>query len=350
MIPYFILLMIPSLFALLNVRRMSLLLWYFTFVIYVLFIGLRYKVGPDWEQYSYIHTSLAYLGFWDVFFHTEPLAYSLFWLSEALGAHMYLSNMVAAIILMIGVLSFARRTASPWLALVAATPYFIVVVSMSGIRQSMAAGIVLFLLSRWERYSFVTRGLYILTAAMFHTSALANNILLVTKLNIAMRYKVLIGSLVLLVTFYLSSEVSLYADNVVQYRHRYLEGNYSVESIGSLYHIAMIAFPALLGFIYKKRIMEYVYSPALLDFGLYASLAVFMINLFSSTVASRLTIYLYFVPMLVYPALVISTGRRTKLLAMFAVIMFHFLLMGSWFALGNVAFAYLPYQNLLFND
>ena len=112
----------------------------------------------------------------------------------------------------------------------------------------------------------------------------------------------------------------------------------------------MIAFPAMLGFIYKKRIMDSIYNPGLLDFGLYASLAVFMINLFSSTVASRLTIYLYFVPMIVYPALVVSTARGTKLLAMFGVIMFHFLLLGSWFMLGNVAFAYLPYQNILFND
>lgn len=342
--------MIPCAFALLNVRRISLLLWYTTFITYLLFIGLRYRVGPDWWQYSYIHTSLAYYNFWDIMFRPEPLSYFLFWLSETLGFHVYLSNIVAAAILMIGVLCFARRTASPWLALVAATPYFIVVVSMSGIRQSMAAGIMLFLLSRWERYSFLKRGLYILVAAMFHTSALANNILLVTKLNIPLRYKLFIGTLVLLMTFYLGSEVPLYADNVLQYRHRYLEGNYSVESIGSLYHIAMIAFPALLGFIYKKRIADNVYNPTLLDFGLYASLAVFIINLFSSTVASRLTIYMYFVPMIVYPALVASAGPRTKLLAMFAVIMFHFLILASWFTLGNVAFAYIPYQNILFND
>ena len=350
MVPYLILLLIPSIFALLNVRRLSLLLWYTTFVIYVVFVGLRYKVGPDWVQYGFIHTSLAYYGFWDMFLRPEPLSYLLFWISEALGLHVYLSNFVAAVILMIGVLSFARRTASPWLALVAATPYFIVVVSMSGIRQSMAAGIVLFLLSRWERYSFIRRGIYILIAALFHTSALANNILLVAKLNITLRYKLVIGALVLLMTIYLSSEVSLYADSMVQYRQRYLQSSYVVESFGSLFHIAMIAIPALLGFIYKKRIAENIYSSSLLDLGLYASLGVLMINFFSTTVASRLTIYLYFVPMMVYPALVDAFGKRTRLAALFAIIAVHFLIMGVWFTLGNVAFAYIPYQNILFDD
>ena len=350
MIPYFILLLIPSIFAIFNTRRVSLTLWYSTFVIFVLFVGLRFEVGPDWLQYGYIHTTLAYSSFWDVILQAEPLSYVLFWISEASGFHVYLSNVIAAIIMIGGVFSFARRTANPWLAVVTATPYFIFVMGMSGVRQTMAAGIILFLFSRWERYSLLSRGAYILIAAMFHTSALVNNIFLIIKLNIALRYKIVLGAVILLLTMYLSFEVSMYADNIAKYQQRYLESSFIEQSFGSIYHIAMIAIPALLGFAFRKRIVGHIHSISLLHFGLYASLSIFVINFFSSTVASRLSIYLYFVPMMVYPALATMYGRRTQQSLIFIVIAFHMLILFTWFTLGNHAFAYAPYKNIMFDD
>lgn len=350
MIPYFLLLLLPSIFALFNTRRLSLTLWYGTFVVFVLFIGLRLEVGPDWVQYGYIHNALASNSFSEIITQPEPLSYVLFWLSETSGAHVFLSNMVAALITIGGVFSFARRTVNPWLALVAATPYFIIVMGMSGVRQVMAAGIMLFLFARWERTSFIARGLYILIAALFHTSALVNNIFLIIKLNIALRYKLFLGMIVLLLTIYLSVEVSMYSENITLYQQRYLTGSFASESFGSLYHIAMIGIPAALGFFYRHRIVANIHNKSLLSFGLYASILVLIMNIFSSTVASRLTVYLYFVPMMIYPALVTTIGRRPRLGSMFAVIAAHWVILLGWLLLANVAFTYLPYKNLLFDD
>ncbi len=350
MIAYFILLLIPSAFALLNTQRLSLSLWYLTFTVFVLFVGLRFEVGPDWLQYAYIHTTLAYYSFWEVIAQVEPLSYLLFWLSETSGFTVYLSNVVAALIMMTGVFCFARRTSNPWLAVVTATPYFIIVMGMSGVRQTMAAGIILFLFSRWERYGLISRGAYILVAALFHTSALVNNIFLIIKLQIAMRYKVVLGFAVAVLTLYLSFEVSMYADNIAKYQQRYLESTFIEKSFGSLYHIAMIAVPAALGFVFRRRIIHHIHNVSLLYFGLYASLIVLVINFLSSTVASRLTVYLYFVPMMVYPALVNTYGKRAQVIGVFAVIAFHMLILLAWFTFGNHAFAYSNYQNILFDD
>jgi EpsG family len=350
MVPYFLLLLLPSVFALFNTRRLSLLAWYFTFVVYVVFVGLRFEVGPDWMQYGLIHTSLANYDFWDVAAQAEPLSYLLFWTSQNLGLDVYLSNVVAALLVLTGVFCFARRTANPWIALIVATPYFIIVMGMSGVRQAMAAGIMLFLFSRWERYRLHTRVLYILAAAMFHTSALVNNIFLVLKMNLALQYKIVLGIVVLLFTFYLSSEVPIYSENIVRYQQRYLEGSFIEKSFGSIYHIAMIAVPATLGFFFRKRIVAHIHSVTLLRFGLYAALSIVMINFVSSTAASRLTVYLYFVPMMVYPALTTIYGKRSEMGLTVIVIAFHFLILATWFTLGNHAFAYIPYKNLLFND
>ena len=142
----------------------------------------------------------------------------------------------------------------------------------------------------------------------------------------------------------------MYANNVAKYQQRYLGDAFIDESFGSLYHIAMIIIPAVLGFFFKKRIIKYINSTSLLDFGLYASLSVLVLNFFSSTVASRLTVYLYFVPMMVYPALINAFSARTRLATTFVIILFHFLILVSWFMLGNHSSAYLPYKNILFDD
>ncbi len=350
MLPYFIMLMIPSTFALFNTHRLSLALWYTTYILFILFVGLRLEVGPDWFQYGYIHTTLANDSFWDVIVQAEPLSYLLFWISETSGFHVYLSNLVAATIMITGVFSFARRTVNPWLAVVTATPYFIFVMGMSGVRQTMAAGIVLFLLSRWERYNFFTRAAYILIAAMFHTSALVNNVFLIIKLNIPLRYKVVLGAAVLLLTLYLSFEVSVYADNIAQYQQRYIESDFVERSFGSVYHIGMITVPAVLGFLFRRRISHNIHSQSLLNFGLYASISMLVLNFFSTTVASRLTVYLYFVPMMVYPALISSTFRRGQLGGAFMVIFFHAMILFVWFNFANHAFAYINYKNVLFDE
>lgn len=350
MIPYFALLLLPSVFALFNTQRLSRLLWWFTYIVFVLFIGLRFEIGPDWPQYKFIHSTLAYVDFWDVAMQAEPLSYLLFWLSQHLGFEVYLSNVVAAIIVMTGVFSFARRTANPWVAVIAATPYFIIVMGMSGVRQAMAAGIVLFLFAHWERFSFISRGFYILFAGLFHTSALINNIFLVIKMRIPLRYKVILGILILSITLYISFRISLYSENIVRYQQLYLGNSLVEESFGSLYHIAMIVFPAFLGFLFRRRIMPNIHSHSLLYFGMYAALSIIMINFFSSTAASRLTIYLYFVPMMVYPALIHMYRRRTQLALTSLLITVHAAILAVWFTLGNHSFAYVPYKNLLFDN
>lgn len=350
MIPYLLLLSIPSLFALLNTRRLSLPLWYLTIIIFILFVGLRDEVGPDWRQYSEIHRMVSYQDIWSLLVQPEPLSHGLFWLSENSGSGMFLTNLVAAAIMMLGVGSFARRTINPWLALVSATPYFIIVMGMSGVRQAMAASVVLFLFSRWEKYSFLKRGGFILIAAMFHTSALINNIFLIIKTNIALRYKLALGLLVLVITFYVGMEISVYSENIERYQDRYLGGRGEVRSIGSLYHIAMITIPAFLGYVFRRRISGLIHNESLLKFGLQAALSVIVINFFSSTAASRLTVYLYFIPMMVYPALATPQGKAGQMGNIFAIIAMHFVILVAWFQLANVSFAYMPYLNALIDD
>ena len=347
MAAYIALILLPSFFALLNPKRISLPAWVSVFLIYVFFVGLRYQVGPDWGQYIQLHELSADLDFNEITTLSEPLSYTLFWMSKKIGAHVYLTNIVAAIIMLTGVYKFAKCTVNPWIAVLAATPYFIIVVGMSGIRQAMAAGVILILLAKWKKISSLKHGGYIILASLFHTSALVNSLFLITRLRVKMFYKLFFGASILAITIYLGSFLSVFSANFNRYEQSYIAQE-GVASLGSLFHIAMIAIPAALGIVFRRRLAPYILRPQLLTFGIYATIAVIAINFFSSTAASRLTIYLYFIPMIVYPAFSYILGRRNLIIATTAIALLHLVLLISWLQLANNAAAYLPYQNAIF--
>jgi len=352
MFPYITLLTLPSLLAIINPRGVSRSLWYLTLFVFILFVGLRYDVAPDWSEYVRLHAHVQGQDFASVIAKPEPFSYGLFWISEHVGMHVYLTNIVAAVIFLAGVFSFAKRTFNPWLAVVAATPYFIVVVGMSGVRQAMAAGIVLFLLGHWEKFSYLKRLGYIVLAALFHTSALVCSILLIAQMRMRLVYKVMAGGMILGITLYLAFEVPVFAENILKYKERYIENPSGRDSIGSLYHIAFIVLPALLALIFSKYISPYVHNGLLLKYGIYAAFFVLVLNFIptlSTTLASRLTVYLYFVPMMVYPALTTLLGPRSWVFATFIIALFHMAMLVGWLMTANHADEYLPYQNLLFH-
>lgn len=348
MTPYIALILLPAFFSLINPRVVSKPAWIFVFCVYIVFVGLRYDVGPDWAQYIQLHYFTGLDNFFDVLASSEPLSYLLFWVSDNLGLDVYLTNIVAAIIMMTGVYAFAKSTQSPWLALLAASPYLIIVIGMSGIRQAMATGVILLLLAKWDNLKLISRAAIILIASMFHTSAIVAFIFLVTQLRAKPFIKITIGGALLLFAILLGGSVSTFSEGIAKYEARYIGGAGTI-SLGSLFHIAMIAIPAVIGFLFRRQIRPYVDKPQLLTFGLYASVVVLALNAVSTTAASRLTVYLYFIPMIVYSAFSMILGRNNTMVMAMAISMLHVLILVAWFAFANNSHSFLPYQNVLFH-
>jgi hypothetical protein len=163
------------------------------FLIFVVIVGLRYRVGMDWANYEAIHSNMIRFSLGNVLSGSEPLSNTLFWISKRFSNGSLITNVAAAFILMFGVFSLARQTSDPWIAIVAATPYLVVVIGMSGIRQAMAMGVFLFALANWYRYSAAKRFIFIAIASLFHTSAIILACFAVFELRMKFAYKVAMG-------------------------------------------------------------------------------------------------------------------------------------------------------------
>ena len=131
-------------------KNFNLLTLYF-FFFFVLFIGFRFDVGGDWNQYLVMYLRVNDFSS-SGFILGDPAFNFLNLISSQLGIGFHGSNIICAGIFMYGLLKFCRYLPRPNLALLVAFPYLIIIVGMGYQRQSVAIGLsMLATLALFER-------------------------------------------------------------------------------------------------------------------------------------------------------------------------------------------------------
>jgi len=139
--------------------------------VFTIFMGLRHQVGGDWYNYLPQFDYIAKLDFLDALTFKDPGYEALDWIVAQLGGSIYVVNLACASVMMVGTYRFCRSLPNPWLALLVAVPYLLIVVGMGYTRQAVAIGFAMFglvSLSKGRTIPFVAN---ILLGALFHSSA-----------------------------------------------------------------------------------------------------------------------------------------------------------------------------------
>lgn len=134
--------------------------------------ALRFNTGGDWYTYSIMVETVRYETLEFTLQRGDQAFSFMIWLSNTLGFGIYGVNTVCSAILSLGVLSVARRLPNPWLALAASVPYLLIVVGLGYIRQGAAIGLVLLSINAFIDRRWLTGGLMILLAMLFHVAAI----------------------------------------------------------------------------------------------------------------------------------------------------------------------------------
>lgn len=347
MLPYFALLALPSALALAQVSRVSFLAAAVVIVVYTLFGGLRFEVGTDWFNYEFLHFNAEGQSLSEIFTNLDPFSMLLFKISQESGSNMAITNCFTAAALILGVVAYARRTPNPWIGVVVATPYLIIGFGMSGVRQAIGVGLTLLALSYWHDRKAIRRYGLIGLASLFHASALIAGLFLLLSLKLKRSVKILVLVPAIALTALLVQQLAVEPEAVTMYQDRYF-GNSDADSSGSLFHIAFILGPAAMAILLRKRLFRYVEHPDLIWYGIIAAFALIPLNVISSTAASRLSLYLYFVPIAVYPALAVSLFRGARAPVTAGIVLSHFVILYLWLAFANNSQRHIPYQNVVF--
>jgi hypothetical protein len=142
------------------------------FFLLTIFIGFRHEVGGDWSTYLE-HIELLrgvdLLSFWE---YGDPAYALLNWIGSNLFGDVYFVNVVCALLFCWGLFAFARFQPRPWLVLMIAFPYLILVVAMGYTRQGVAISLLMLGLVSLMKRSLFQFVIWIAFAALFHKTVL----------------------------------------------------------------------------------------------------------------------------------------------------------------------------------
>ncbi|GAA0708267.1 EpsG family protein [Dokdonella soli] len=310
MLVYWILFLLPAVgvaFPLRLPRRQALVMFLLVAAVIAAFMGLRDQVGGDWFNYLPTFDYISTLDFAGALSFGDP-AYSLLnWIAARLGGDIYAVNLVCAAIMMIGIGRFCRSLPNPWLALLVAVPYTLIVVGMGYTRQSVALGLVmlgLVALGQRRTRAFV---IWVALAALFHRTAvllIPIAAIVTTRRRVWTAFWVGVAFATVYVLLLQPDTDTLWA-NYVQAQ---------MQSHGGLIRVLMNALPAALLLLFRKRLVEDPQSRRL--WSLFAGLALACVPLvfMASTAVDRMALYLIPLQLFVFSQLYLlarTTNTRT---------------------------------------
>lgn len=347
MLPYFIVAGCIAFMALISpAHRVHYFTWGAAFLTLLVFVGLRHKVGMDWNNYLIITERIGTDTLANALSdRTEPGFALLTWASTQLNMGVYGVNFVGSGVFLFGLFKYAKRTPYPWIALLTALPMLIVVVSMSASRQIIAIGIILLLVANFEDLSIFKRTIYVLIASTFHQSAILFLSLIIVRLKIRLWIKIAL-SLVFFAAALVVLDLSGYAE---YYDDLYITGQTAATtSEGALLHVLYNAGPATAALLLKPiRIEMWRISPITVIMAL-GAIALVPLSLVFSTASSRVSMYFYPVAMLAFSLVpsIIATSND-KAITKYLIALFFPAVLWLWLTLSNSGHAYIPYGNVL---
>lgn len=303
-----------------------------------LMVGLRYQVGADWDSYRQMFSWTGYVSLDRVLNFGDPGYQLLNWLVHQLGAGLWLVNLIAAAVFTWGLVRFARVQPDPWLAMVIAVPYLVIVVGMGYTRQAMALGVLMAGLSSVVRGGSVLRfAAYALVAAVFHRTAIA----VLPLVIFASERNRLLNFVAGLACFALLYDLML-APSVEGLVRNYIDAEYS--SQGAAIRVAMSVLPALL---FLLRPSAFDFAPGerrlwrLFSYAALACLAMLLV-LPSSTAVDRLALYL--LPLQVAVFTRATTIFTTQGLGRTLVVLYALAVQFVWLNFATHAQYWVPYR------
>lgn len=316
--------------------------WRLVFVLLVLMIGLRHEVGGDWVNYlpmveDAVHQTLA-----QAMLRSDPAYGLLNWVGARSGFGVYFVNTICAVIFSWGLVVFCRAQPRPWLALLVAVPYLVIVVAMGYTRQGTAIGLAMIGLVTLSERRLMRFVLFVACAALFHKTAV---ILMPLAVLASTRKKLWTAFWVslLFALFYLL----LLQDSVDSLRSGYIDAE--MQSEGAALRLAMNAFPALLFLVLRRHFVMLQADRIFWTWMSLGSLALVVMLIASPSISTAVDrIALYWIPLQLFvfsnfPRAVSKRGGLDRFLVL-GIVAYSGVVLFVWMAFAAHAPDWLPYQ------
>ncbi|MCI5160837.1 MAG: EpsG family protein [Candidatus Electrothrix sp. AX5] len=340
--PYWLMFSIPA-FAALSTenRERSWGPWIAMGLFFTIFIGFRFHVGGDWNNYLPFYDQEIGRAF------TDPISgdpgYALLnRLMAQLDWKIYGVNLACGLFFIGGLIAFCRGLYRSWLGFAVAVPYLVVVVAMGYSRQGVALGLIFWGLAYLEKGKFIPYVLFIVVAALFHKTAVIMIPLGIFLYRQGWLYRIIAVALV--VTGLWNALMEKEMDHLW---NAYVEQQ--MYSQGAFIRVAMNSVAAVFLLKYWKQ-WKKIYPNALLWLWMaYGAIACIFVVGFATTAVDRLALYLTPLQVVVFSRLPFLASKEYHPDTMTVWILFGYgAVLFVWLNFATHALYWLPYRNILF--
>jgi hypothetical protein len=308
----------------------------------ILMIGVRWKIGPDWIAYVEIFNYAKLFRFEQALLHIDPAFFLLIWGLGQIHAPFWVLNFICGVVFVVGLTAFSLRQPNPWLSYLLAFPYLVIVIGMSGLRQSVALGFLFFALRAFEDGKLYRLAILTIVAALFHSSAILILPLLLFSLQKKSAQRAAMLCLVLIIFIFQFQT----AFNVYAARYASLK----IQSGGLVYRLAMNGLAVVLFFTFQQKLRFSEQMSRLWRNFSFCTLALVLLALVipSTTAVDRFLLYLFPLQFAVLGRLPLAlVPERSPSFVTVAVIGYAAAVQIVFLSFGTFASYYVPYRSLL---
>ncbi len=302
-----------------------------------LLIGLRDQIGSDWGAYLAWYEFARDNDFLTTMLASDPGYMALNWFLAQFDLTIYAVNTFCALIFCIGVFSYCAKEPLPWLALILAIPYLVLVVAMNYTRQSVAIGLFLYSLLACRSGSLWKAIAFLVGAVLFHKSAIVFSYILFFQRKRSPLVMLLLSSTCIFFGYVMLQES--FGMVVTQY----IELQMSSE--GALYRTVLNVFFAIIFICFIRKNSLYSSDASVLfSFSIVAIFSLLLVSS-ASTFVDRLSLYLAPLQLSVLPRLISSyRNRYTLFVAALCLSAFSLLFIWIFGTYSPNATAFIPYK------
>ena len=345
---YYLFFFIPVIFSLFKSNyKWSLNLSIFISTIYTLFLGLRYRVGGDWEPYLEMIDNIEQ-SYSQLLFKPEPLYFSLAKFFKNYDGAIYYVNTVCAAIFIFSLVYFLNTLPRPFLGLSIAFPYLIVVIGGGFTRQSVAVGLSFLVINFLRKKKIILSAFSAVLALGFHMSGI-----FIIIYYIPFIYRVIKNPFYLSTVLTLTGLFIIFLTNFTAeyYYQIYLATEYS--SKGFYVRSFLYCFYALIFLIYKKKFTTNDIESGILQSISYFAFLTLIIGIISpgnTAILDRFSFFLF--PLLLIIGTNLPSLKIKKFPKLGTIILIHLnslIVLITWLNFSPFSPFWLPYRNILFN-
>jgi hypothetical protein len=316
----------------------------FAVVLTTVMIGLRYDVGGDWNAYLEIYRDIYFQPLTKGLKLSDPGYAFLNWVAGRMNLGIWFPNLVCGILFMGGFARLAWRQPNPWLAVLVAVPYLIIVVAMGYTRQAAAIGIICWALADASSTRIMRLVVLIGLATLFHKTAVLFLPILLAPVLTRNPLVGLLGAVAFAGLFLAFLGGS--SDRLIT---NYVYSNY--DSQGAGIRIAMNVLAAVVMLMLRNRmgLDDFLKSFWTICAVLALVSVLALITTRASSGVDRLSLFLIPLQVVAFSRLPYALSRSDKALpsALIGVIGYSFAVQFVWLNYADNAFTWLPYRNFI---